>query len=111
MIAVHFRNDERDVRLHPEILGVAEDEFSSGRECGFHLESNHRVERGKYYWRAYYSRIARNHASVLYRRRRRGAVEPPRDLTVLVPRGPLRRRELGDLKPRMVCEQANEHLP
>ena len=45
MIRVHFRDDERDVRLHPEVLGVAEHERACLRKRRFQLPGRSGVER------------------------------------------------------------------
>src|SRR5882672_257804 len=111
VVAVHLWNHERDIRLHAEILGVAEHEFSGLGERQLHLARHHGVERREHYWRAHDARITRNHAARLERLRRGWTFQPARRLDVFLSRRSLRRRELDYLEPRMVGQHAHEHLP
>jgi hypothetical protein len=50
MVRVHLRNHERDIRIHPEVLRVAEHDRAGASECGLDVASGRRVQRGEDDW-------------------------------------------------------------
>ena len=82
VISIHFRDDERDIRLHPEVLRVAQHELSGLRESHLDFARDDGVERGENDWRADEARIARDYSTGHDRVRRRGAVQPAGYFTV-----------------------------
>jgi hypothetical protein len=110
MVAIHFRNDERNVRLHPEVLGVAENELSRARECHFDFTRNGGIERGENDRSADDPRITGDDAARRNGARGRLTIKPARDLTVFLAGRSFRRREVGKLEPRMIRQQPHEHL-
>jgi hypothetical protein len=65
MVAVDFGDDERHVRLHAEILGVAEHEFPGLGESHLHFARYDCIERGKDDWGCNHPGIAGNDTTVL----------------------------------------------
>ena len=110
MVGVDFGDDERDILVHAEILGIAQHEPARARERCFDIRCNGRIERGKDQWRADLRRIAREHRHARDVLRHHLSTDPSRCIGIALGARPLRRGKLGELEPRMIREQANEAL-
>ena len=109
MIAVHFRNQQRNVGLHAVVARVADDGVSCLRECALDLAGDRRVETGENEPRRA-SRRRGVDVEIGNRVGKRRRETPRTGVAVLLACGALARAEPCDAEPRMVREQSNELL-
>src|SRR5690348_14062772 len=107
---IHFRDDERHVGSHAVILRVREDRLPGPRKGQLCFPGDTGVERGEDDLRRHDSRITGHDGLLGDLFRHLPWRDPAYRLAIRTTRGPLRRRNLGDLEPRMVLEQPNERL-
>ena len=110
MVGIHFRNDERHVRLHPEILRVAERTIFPA--CANARSTSPATEESK----AENTMSAVTHEGsqlptcILETSRRHSTFQPSRRISVALARASLRRRDFDEIEPGMVGEKPDECL-
>ena len=109
MICVHFRDQERDVRVHPVVARVAHDDVARPGERRLDVARNRRIQSGEHELR----RVRRSRLIHLHLRDIRGErhrKSPGTGVAIRLARGSFARAEPTHLEPGMVREQRNELL-